>query len=154
VLTFLVACSLNFVPHPLLPPPLARALQLFALSYNPDRRPGLSSNNSGLEPTLSHRGERRNARPTAGGERSTTGSDRPLNSPARERFGGIEGGVLGGIGRGPGSGVAGEGKLGGLGARGERGTRERRTLKDGESGGWPPEQLHTPTCSLMLPPPL
>ncbi|KAL7410180.1 hypothetical protein BDY24DRAFT_418298 [Mrakia frigida] len=121
--------------------------KLFTLPYNPDRRapnssdplhPSASRNNSSND---LHSRRNRTLAGQAGTLNLERGSDRAigergerggsaLNSPARERFGGIQGGVLGGL---AGAGGVGEGRLGGLSReRSDRRTSGRGGPKDGE----------------------
>lgn len=69
--------------------------QAFSGSFNPERRPTASTANSSA--SLATLGDLKLDPPAR--RRQVTGGD-ALNSPVRERFGGIQGGVLGGLGVG------------------------------------------------------
>jgi len=144
-------------------------LQLFTLPYNPDRRapnssdplhPSASRNNSSSDlhsrrnRTLAGQAGTLNLERGSGdraiGERGERGGS-ALNSPARERFGGIQGGVLGGL---AGAGGVGEGRLGGLSReRSDRRTSGRGGPKEGEVGefGFPPRRFSRPPRFLSFP---
>jgi hypothetical protein len=66
------------------------------MSYNPDRRPTASAANSSA--SLATLADLKLDPPAR--RRQVAGGTEALNSPVRERFGGIQGGVLGGLGVG------------------------------------------------------
>lgn len=126
--------------------------KLFALPYNPDRRAPNSSDplHSGSRTNSSSDLHSRRNRSLAGavgnlnlGDRASDRAERgdrsALNSPARERFGGITGGVLGGL-----AGGVGEGRLGGL-------SRERSDSRRTSGRGGPKEEVD-PASVAPLPP--
>ncbi|CED85002.1 GYF domain containing proteins [Phaffia rhodozyma] len=111
--------------------------KLFSLPFNPDRRPQAtpqSSSNDIQKSELSNRRSRPGeSRLTSNAASAFAPGSGSLNSPGRERFSGIQGGVLGGLGASGAIGGVGlgatDGRLGAIG----RGERVRRNVSGGST---------------------